>query len=111
MILKSRLFTAAVLSILASFSACSSVEEMEAERSPYIQITGAAPPENLYEDTLIPNDPVNEAWRPGFWSYNGLNFNWIPGSIILKPHPTAVWSGDRWERRAYGWAFLPGYWQ
>ncbi len=110
MIIKTRLIVLAVFSALLFLPACSSTEESEAVRSPYIQVVSSAPPENPYEDILVPNDPVNEVWRRGFWSYDGINFNWVPGAFILRPHPTAIWSGDRWERRAYGWVFIPGYW-
>jgi len=111
MISPSRLIVVPVLFALFILPACSSTEEVQAERAPYIQLVPAAPPENLYEPTASPADPMHELWRAGYWSFDGYNFNWIPGEIIMRPHPSAVWSSDRWERRAYGWAFVPGYWQ
>lgn len=57
------------------------------------------------------NEPRTQEWRRGHWVYDGAAFSWIAGHFIDRPGPTAVWAHDRWERRSYGWAFIPGHWQ
>ncbi|MBI1273204.1 MAG: hypothetical protein GC131_03855 [Alphaproteobacteria bacterium] len=58
-----------------------------------------------------PTDPWLVAWRRGYWDWNGLDFIWVPGEYIPKPVPSAIWSGDRWEKRKFGWVFVPGTWE
>jgi hypothetical protein len=77
----------------------------------YLRMAPSAPPEPVFEEKIRSDDPQNEYWRPGFWNYDGLTFDWVPGSLIARPDPTAVWIPDRWELREFGWAFVPGYWQ
>ncbi len=69
------------------------------------------PPDPVPEEKLLADDPVHEIWVPGYWSYDGRDFSWVPGRLTVRPNPTAVWSNDRWERRGYGWAHVGGYWQ
>lgn len=65
----------------------------------------------MQEIPPIIDDPQHETWRPGYWSYDNGQFNWIAGTVIDKPTLSAVWSPDHWEKREYGWAFVCGYWQ
>lgn len=78
---------------------------------PYIQLAPTAPPAPMMEVKPVIEDMRTTAWRPGHWNYEGGSFSWISGKLIPKPTFTAVWSPDRWEKRGYGWALVPGYWQ
>jgi hypothetical protein len=108
---------AAVL-LLTTTAACESVpEEIErpapvpSPKFPYMQMAPFGPPEPPYEYKVAPGDPMKEIWRPGFWQFDGSNYYWVPGELVLRPSPAAVWSTDRWELRSYGWVYVPGYWQ
>src|ERR1700722_19632420 len=77
----------------------------------YPQLASIEPPAPQSEDVPILEEPQTTLWKPGYWSYNGSSFEWVPGEIIARPAPTAVWFSSYWARREYGWAFVPGYWQ
>ncbi len=74
-------------------------------------LSPSPPPAPVFEERLPNPEPLHQIWRPGYWSYNGARFDWVPGSYMPKPNPTAAWSPDRWEKRQFGWAFVPGFWQ
>lgn len=76
-------------------------------------VSTVAPPNALTEEKQLPVDPRTSIWRPGYWyySYQDSDFTWIPGELIDRPSPTAVWVADHWIHHTYGWAFVPGYWQ
>jgi len=78
---------------------------------PYIQMAPTPPPDPLHENITIPSEPSAYLWRPGYWTYNGISFDWNQGQMILRPSPTAVWAQDHWIEHTYGWVFIPGYWQ
>lgn len=93
--------------MIVFLSACSSA----APPIPYAGLSMVAPPEPPEEQKVQVNDPVHELWIRGHWAYDNGNFTWSPGYIAIRPNPTAVWSGDRWEQREYGWAYIPGCWR
>lgn len=86
-------------------------QSLDVANFPYLRMSPEAPPQPYYEDVYPPSNPMAEVWRPGYWFYDGASFEWIPGEYLLRPDPTASWSPERWEQRAYGWVFVPGYWQ
>jgi hypothetical protein len=99
-------------------SACSHTAEETVPSSPteplppsYIRTAPAAPPTAPFEQKPPLSDPQTETWRPGYWVYENGMFSWVAGAVIPKPTLTANWSPDRWEKRQYGWVFVPGYWQ
>lgn len=97
-----------------SLSGCAQNDEVYADDyAPALALDIApVPPPALSDEYREPvTDPRTQVWRPGHWSYQDQRFVWVPGEMLTRPSPTAVWSADRWERRAYGWVFLHGYWQ
>ena len=107
-----RLALLIVLPMLLALAACgSSREEITGLPSSYIQLSPTPPPVAPYEEPQHPSDPLHEIWRPGHWSYDGISFNWVPGTIMPKPEPTAAWCSDRWDEHTFGWGFVPGHWQ
>ena len=75
----------------------------------YIRMAPTAPPAPQQE-TSPRLDELHEIWRPGYWSYDTGQFVWVPGTVIAKPDAAAMWLADHWEKRGFGWAFVPGYW-
>lgn len=100
---------ALLLSGLYIAVSCSSYQQL----SPYIMLSPDPPPMAISEERPKPPQPDvnNYIWRSGHWHYDGEHFVWRKGEFIQRPQPWSVWSPDRWERREYGWAFVPGYWQ
>ncbi len=95
-----------------SLSGCvGETEEINPPAYPFIAMAPSAPPPTPFEYGPKSPDPPHLAWRPGYWSFDGQQFNWVAGEMIDRPSPTAVWSADRWEKHMYGWVFIPGYWQ
>ena len=115
---KSCLLPMVVLSLFVTACVVKPVEEApqdatnqkKVEVFPYIQLAPTEPPENPEEMAFLIVNPTKQLWRPGFWTYDGIEFQWSPGHLIDRPHPTASWSKDHWEERSYGWAFVPGFW-
>lgn len=73
-------------------------------------LASSEPPPPLVEEIPEILEPRTAFWRSGYWAYDGEEFFWIPGALAQRPHPTAQWSPERWEKRAFGWAFVPGRW-
>lgn len=72
--------------------------------------SSSEPPMMEAED--IPRlDPQTETWRPGYWAMQDGQFVWVPGMVLARPSPTAVWKPARWTRHSFGWSFEPGHWQ
>lgn len=106
-----KLFFSSLICGAAVLLAGCSGDEAAAPGFSYYRLAPNPPPLPVIE--LVPqNDkPQERAWRPGYWRYDGREFTWVSGSFLAKPIPTAVWSPDRWDRRQYGWAYVPGHWQ
>ena len=70
------------------------------------------PPADEVEVSPVINNPQSEIWRSGYWSISeGGGFVWIPGKVIPRPAPTAVWAPARWVHHTYGWSFEQGHWE
>lgn len=78
---------------------------------PYSSMAPMAPPAPREEMPLASNNPQAEIWRPGYWDYENGVYSWVPGYLMPRPDPTAVWSPDHWVLHNYGWAFVAGSWQ
>jgi hypothetical protein len=110
---------AALVSLALPFALCACVSFPEASMHEtektvpafsYLRLAPTPPPEPLMEMKPQPDEPTQQVWRRGYWSYDGRNYTWVSGEYISRPAPTAAWSGERWEKRSFGWAFVPGYW-
>jgi len=92
---------------LCALAACAG----RSDNFPFPRLAPSAPPQNMIEEIPENPSPSQQIWHPGYWAYDGRSFNWVDGTFMVRPSPTAVWSPDRWDRHDYGWAFIPGYWQ
>ena len=50
-------------------------------------------------------------WQPGFWRWDGRDYDWVPGRWERRPHPRAVWVAPHWVRRHGDWVFVEGHWR
>jgi hypothetical protein len=96
---------AALLVAPLMLSACSDPQDAPV-------IAAEAPPPPLQVE-MIPfvDNPRQQIWRSGYWVLSGNDFAWVPGKIIPRPSPTAVWAPARWVQHAYGWSFEQGHWE
>jgi hypothetical protein len=104
------------LSVLAAFpfvlSACAPVDdETVAENLPPANIDETPP--DIAPAEMIPfiDNPQSEIWRPGYWAMIHATFVWVPGQILSRPSPTAIWAPARWVHHTYGWSFEQGHWE
>src|ERR1700676_538009 len=70
---------------------------------------------------MAPSAPVVEAvpvapapgyvWQLGYWSWNGVQYVWVPGAYVVAPRPGAVWVSGGWIRHGGGWVWRAGHWR
>jgi len=74
-------------------------------------VVRVAPPPLIVEP--IPAPPVHGfyMWRPGYWSWNGARYDWIPGVYVAAPGPGAVWMPGHWVAGGRGWVWVGGRWR
>jgi hypothetical protein len=68
------------------------------------------PTQDISETIPVLSDPQTQIWIPGYWTLYGGNFSWVPGKVMTRPTPTAVWTKARWMHHTYGWTFEEGHW-
>jgi WXXGXW repeat (2 copies) len=53
-------------------------------------VVGFAPPAPVVE--VVPPPPApGYVWQPGYWSWNGVQYVWVPGAYVVAPFVHAVW--------------------
>jgi WXXGXW repeat (2 copies) len=73
-------------------------------------VVGFAPPAPVAE--VVPPPPApGYVWQPGYWSWNGVRYVWVPGSYVVAPYVHAVWVPGVWVRHGPGWIWKAGYWR
>lgn len=71
---------------------------------------GIAPPAPIVE-TVPPPPGAGYVWQPGYWSWNGVQWVWVPGTYVVAPYPGAVWVPGHWVSRPVGWVWVGGGWR
>lgn len=74
-------------------------------------VVGVAPPAPLVE--VVPALPVGgyRVWQPGYWSWSGARYVWVPGVYVAPPRPRAAWVPGRWVAGRRGWVWVGGHWR
>jgi WXXGXW repeat (2 copies) len=70
---------------------------------------GITPPAPIVETAPPPPAP-GSVWTPGYWSWDGTRYVWVPGRYVVAPFPDAVWVGGRWVHRGPHWTWVDGHW-
>ena len=47
-------------------------------------VVGVAPPAPVVEPVPAPPGP-GYVWQPGYWSWNGVQYVWVPGTYVAAP--------------------------
>ncbi|MGB9153830.1 MAG: hypothetical protein WCD70_12185 [Alphaproteobacteria bacterium] len=96
-----------------ALSACGTLidDDTVAANPPPRYVQQTPPQEPQFEITPVIQDPQHEIWRSGYWALIGPSFVWVPGKIIPRPWPTAVWAKAHWTKHEYGWSFQQGHWE
>lgn len=76
---------------------------------PAMTAPGAPPPPRT---EVIPPAPAPQmVWQVGYWSYNGANWDWVPGHYQARPQPAAQWIPGHWAQQPGGaWVWIAGRW-
>ena len=101
---------AAFAAMPVMLAACDTMDDQDSDNAPTAE-TPQQPQEVPPEIIPVINDPQAEIWRPGYWAMRSGQFVWIPGKVINRPSPTAVWATSRWNHHTYGWSFEEGHWE
>ena len=73
-------------------------------------VVGFAPPAPVVE--VVPPLPApGYVWQPGYWSWNGFQYVWVPGAYAAPPFVHATWVPPIWIRHGHGWRWVPGHWR
>lgn len=77
------------------------------------EVIVARPPPALRTEVILvrPGPPERFVWRPGFWRWDGRDYDWVPGAWIERRGPRGEWVRERWVVRHGGWVFVPGHWR
>ena len=73
-------------------------------------VVGFAPPAPVVEVVPAP-PPPGYVWQPGYWSWNGVQYVWVPGTFVVPPFARAVWVPGSWVRHGGGWVWVGGHWR
>ena len=73
-------------------------------------VVGFAPPAPIAE--VVPPPPApGYIWQPGYWSWNGVQYVWVPGGYVVAPYVHAAWVPGAWVRHRPGWVWIAGHWR
>ena len=73
-----------------------------------IQAEEAPPPLPVYDQPPIPEPGY--LWTPGYWSYNSVDYYWVPGTWVEPPQPGLLWTPGYWGFVGGTYVFNRGYW-
>ena len=80
--------------------------------APVVQevLVAKAPPAVRVETRTV-SPGARYVWTRGYWRWTGANYEWVPGTWIMRPRPAAVWVEGAWARRSGGWVWVRGHWE
>jgi hypothetical protein len=55
--------------------------------------------------------PNGQIWVPGYWNWDGSQYQWVAGHVENPPSPQVRWRAPQYQRRGGGWVYNPGAWQ
>jgi len=97
------LFAALLLACVLSFTACVHSGGVAV----YVR---TPPPPPIGEPVLVAPGP-GYYWIPGYQSWNGARYVWIPGHWESVPMGRRVWIQGHWAHNHHGWYWVPGHWR
>ena len=71
------------------------------------------PPPPAYTETPPPTPRPGDVWVPGWFKWDGRDFEWVTGRWMTPPRGTHEWVPGAWSERESDrqWQFVDGHWQ
>ena len=69
------------------------------------------PPPPPVAETVVVSPGPEYVWLAGYYSWNGAEYTWVPGSWQPRPPDRREWVPGRWERNRQGWFWIEGHWR
>src|ERR1700730_9138231 len=73
-------------------------------------VVGFAPPAPVVAVVAAPLEPRCQ-WHQVYWSWNGVQYVWVPGTFVVPPFARAVWVPGSWVSHGGGWVWVGGHWR
>src|ERR1700732_3205919 len=73
-------------------------------------VVGLAPPVPGVEAVPAPPAP-GYVWQPGYWSWNGVQYVWVPGTYVPAPYVGAVWVPGALDQAWPRLGVVGGHWR
>jgi hypothetical protein len=80
------------------------------EPSGEVEVRATQPPPPLPDYEQPPCPEEGYLWTPGYWSWSGSDYYWVPGTWVQPPRVGVLWTPGYWAFMGgvYGWH--AGYW-
>jgi hypothetical protein len=85
-------------------------ELAQAQIPAYPSVALPFPPPAAQNEFPPPAPSPSYVWEPGHWSWNGVQFTWLPGRYVERPAVSASFVPGHWEHNATGWVWVEGRW-
>jgi hypothetical protein len=73
-------------------------------------VSSAVAPPPLPEEDQPPLPQDDYLWTPGYWSWRGQRYFWIPGAWVRPPQVGVLWTPGYWSSAGTFFVFHPGHW-
>jgi len=68
----------------------------------------APPPLPTADQPPCPEE--GDLWTPGYWAWDGVAYNWVPGVWVSPPRVGVFWTPGYWAYASTVFVFHRGYW-
>jgi hypothetical protein len=69
------------------------------------------PPPPPIREVIVNSPGPGFYWVPGYQSWNGSRYFWIPGHWERVPLGRHRWVEGHWRHNGRGWYWVPGHWR
>jgi WXXGXW repeat (2 copies) len=97
------LFAVPIFALIMICTAC--------EHSGGVAVYVRTPPPPPLAETIVVAPGPGYFWVPGYQSWNGNRYVWVPGHYERAPYGRHVWVPGRWVHNGHGWYWREGHWR
>ena len=69
------------------------------------------PPAPTTAEVVTASPAPNALWIPGYWTYDGRAYSWLPGHWELPPANARSCVTAHWDQQGERYYWIPSYWQ